>query len=207
MLTHLNTNLLTYSYIYMLTHLAKATYSFIPFWDDTLLRREVRLYLQEVTYTLVRLIKRCLSFQSATKGRGSCSSTPTVATHNGRWLRCPFHVWGHGSCNNRCELPLSLLVNVQLREKPAPTFHSSRGRCRMNITEGSFPFCPLDLWFPLLNSLQGFGRTREAQRRISICYFRFIESICCRLSAWRHSFFKLHYLKGATSVVLGLLSV
>lgn len=138
---------------------------------------------QEVTYTTAHLIKRCLSFQLATKGRGLCSSTPTVATHNGRWPRCPFHVWGHGDCNNRCELPLSLLVNVQLREKPAPTFHSLRGRCRMNITEGSFPFCPLDLWFPLLNSQPDFRRMREAQRRISICYFRFIESICCHLSA------------------------
>lgn len=48
----------------------------------------------------------------------------------------PFHVWGHDGCNNRPELPLSLLVNVKLRDKSEPDFMAHVGDVRMRITEG-----------------------------------------------------------------------
>ena len=39
-------------------------------------------------------------------------------------------------CNNRSELPLSLLVNVKLQDKSEPDFMAHVGDVRMNITEG-----------------------------------------------------------------------
>lgn len=48
----------------------------------------------------------------------------------------PFHVQGHAGCNNRRELPLSLLVNGELQDKSKPDFMAHVGDVRMSISEG-----------------------------------------------------------------------
>lgn len=76
----------------------------------------------------------------------------------------PFHVWGQAGCNNRSELPLSLLVNVKLRDKSEPDFMAHVGDVGVNITAGGvfFFLCALA---PHVSSVVREGSNKKKKKK------------------------------------------
>lgn len=78
----------------------------------------------------------------------------------------PFGVLGHACCNNRSELPLSLLVNAKLRDKSASDFIAHVGDVQMS-RESVFLFALA----PHISVLGNVGNAKEIQHQAFGSYF------------------------------------
>lgn len=100
-----------------------------------------------------------------------------------KMAKMPFLVLGHGGCNNRSELSLSLLVNVKLRDKSERNFMAHVGDVRMNMTEGRvFLFA---LACSISSAVRKVSGTKFPQRALWRC------SISSSHETWAHTYLLL----------------